>query len=146
MTHRGATAILAGPRGLSAGGRSGVHMSASEAVQPASQATAERFFEDVARGLLVRVAGVLPEDVCVGFELSGPGGGSWQIVRDRRGERVETLDAGPHDCMVRCSAADFMAVVHGRLHPRDAFLDGRLRLSGDVGLALRLHGVLEPAA
>ncbi|MCB9778204.1 MAG: SCP2 sterol-binding domain-containing protein [Alphaproteobacteria bacterium] len=121
-------------------------MSASEAFESGGSSSAEAFFEDVARDLVVGVVRVLPEDVRVGFELSGPGGGSWQVVRDRDGGRVEPLDAGPHDCMVRCSSADFMAVVHGRLHPRDAFLAGRLRLAGDVGLALRLHGVLEPAA
>ena len=109
--------------------------------------SAQVFFEEmVGRSLLTRVADTLPEDVRVAFHLSGPGGGEWQIARTDEGPRVGPLQPGPKDCTVRCTAADFMGIVSGALDARDAFLDGRLHLRGDIGLVLRLQGILRDAA
>ncbi|MCK6502631.1 SCP2 sterol-binding domain-containing protein [Myxococcota bacterium] len=104
---------------------------------------ARSFFEEtVGRRLLAEVAKALPEDVTVAFQLAGPGGGDWQVARTSRGPRVGPLQPGPKDCTVSCTASVFMGIVSGEVDARDAFLDGRLRLLGDIGLALRLQGVL----
>ncbi len=98
--------------------------------------------EALGRRLLGRVAQALPEDVVVALLVSGPGGGEWQIERTSQGTRVASLRGGAKDCTIGCSAADFLALVRGELDPRDAYLDGRLQLRGDIGLALSLRGVL----
>lgn len=104
------------------------------------------FFEEtLGVTLLHLVADALPEEVTVGFQISGPGGGDWQVSRTNLGPRLGPLQAGPRDCTVRCSSAVFMGMVDGSIDPRDAFLDGRLRLVGDIGLALRLKGILPSA-
>lgn len=113
----------------------------------APHACARSFFEEtVGRKLLAQVAQALPEDVTVAFMLAGPGGGDWQVARTARGPRVGGLQPGPKDCTVSCTAAVFMGIVSGEIDARDAFLDGRLRLLGDIGLALRLQGVLPAGA
>lgn len=120
----------------------------SEPLEPTDPGGAEdlqvqAFVEEmIGRRLLNRVAKALPEDVVVAIKVSGPGGGEWQIERTRQGTRLSALRSGSKDCIVSCSAADFLALVQGRLDPRDAYLNGRLGLTGDIGLALSLHGVL----
>ncbi len=120
----------------------------SEPLEPIDPNRAEdlqvqAFFEEtIGRRLLNRVAKALPEDVVVAIKVIGPGGGEWQIERTGQGTRLSALRTGSKDCTVTCTAPDFLALVQGRLDPRDAYLKGRLGLTGDIGLALRLHGVV----
>ncbi len=112
-----------------------------------AEATPQQFFEQaMGRRMLHRVADALPTDVTVAFFISGPGGGDWQVARTGRTPAVGPVAPGPKDCTVRCSAPVFMGIVRGTIDTRDAFLDGRLRLTGDIGLALRLQGILSEAA
>ncbi len=105
------------------------------------------FFEDHApRHLGVNILGALPEDVVVVFHISGAGGGAWQVdTRPGRASIGPVVDC-PRDCEVWCSSDDFMGILLGTLNGRRAFLAGRLRVQGDVGLALRLQGLLATAA
>ncbi len=107
--------------------------------------TARQFFEDTAPDGLVRASRGLPDDVVVVFHIEGPGGGCWQVeARDGRTElsTVEQERPGPKDCEVRCAEEDFMRMVEGDLSPKRAYLSGRLKVQGDIGLALRLQGIL----
>ena len=52
----------------------------------------------------------------------------------------------PKDCELWCDVADFMSIIDGTLDAREAFMSGRLRIVGDVGLALRLQDVISSAA
>lgn len=98
----------------------------------------QSFFEQRAPRSSERIRSGLPEDVVIVFHIDGPGGGSWQV--SRRDEMViGPVLPGPKDCVVRCSSADFMAILHNKLKPMDAFGDGRLVVSGDIGLVLKLR-------
>lgn len=111
--------------------------------QPAERGQVREFVEEtIGRLLLNRVAQALPDDVVVALRVSGAGGGDWQIERTPQGTRLSPLRSGSKDCTVSCSASDFLALVKGELDPRDAYLKGRIGLTGDIGLALSLHGVL----
>jgi len=114
---------------------------------PPDQPSARDFFEDtVGRSMLTLVVQALPEDVTVAFHLTGAGGGAWQVARTPEGPRMGPVEPGPKDCTVRCTARVFMGIVTGGLDARQAFLEGRLQLRGDIGLALRLQGILPDAA
>ena len=88
----------------------------------------------------------LPEDVVVAFHIDGSDGGSWQIERLAEGPRIGPVGGGPKDCEMWCSSDTFMRMLKGSLGSNRAFLSGRLRISGDVGLALALEDVLREAA
>ena len=108
--------------------------------------TPKDFFETFVPESLAAVAGSLSGDVVVAFHIDGPGGGSWQLERHEDGSRVSPLADGPKDCEVWCSADTFMRLVRGSLGSNRAFLSGRLRIAGDVGLALALEDFLKEAA
>lgn len=81
----------------------------------------------------------LPDGVSVSFDLRGDGGGTWTVSRADGATKVRRKLAQHPDCHVRCTVADFRALVRGDLDPRRGFLEGRLAVEGDVGLVLRLQ-------
>jgi putative sterol carrier protein len=76
------------------------------------------------------------------FELSGEGGGAWTVhVADGALQVADGADPAA-DVTIRASADDWMAIVEGRKDPQLAFLTGKLKVSGDLQLGLRLREVI----
>jgi len=108
--------------------------------------TPQDFFDTFVPSSMILVEERLPEDVVIAFHIDGTNGGSWEIERRPEGSRIGPAGGGPKDCEVWCSSDIFMRMVNGSLGSNRAFLSGRLRISGDVGLALALEGFLREAA
>lgn len=49
---------------------------------------------------------------------------------------------GPADVTLTADLATFRAILEGETSPTAAFMSGRLRIEGDMGLALKLAGRL----
>lgn len=76
------------------------------------------------------------------FDLTGDGGGKWVVDLTEAGGKVfegEKEDAG---VIVTMTADDFLALVTGKLNGQMAFLQGKLKIKGDMSLALKLQEVL----
>jgi putative sterol carrier protein len=69
------------------------------------------------------------------------GGGMWFIKLDhgkpQLSEKVEHPDA-----IVECNPADFIAMTHGEQNLMTAYLQGRVKCSGNLGLALDFRRLL----
>jgi putative sterol carrier protein len=94
------------------------------------------FFERLPVAFRPEAAGSLA--ATFGFDLEGEGGGQWHVSVGGGRCTVQPGPAAAPQVVVRCAAADWLAIVNGRLDPGAAFMTGRLRVKGDVGLALRL--------
>lgn len=46
------------------------------------------------------------------------------------------------DCTITMSMADFIAMTQGDLDPTTAFMMGKLRVAGNMGIAMKLSSVL----
>ena len=51
----------------------------------------------------------------------------------------EDVDA---DCTLKISMEDFITMTEGELDGTSAFMSGRLKIEGDMGIAMKLQGVL----
>ncbi len=75
------------------------------------------------------------------FDLSGDGGGKWHVViKDQKCEVHE----GAHpsaNITISMTAQDYLDLVSGKLNGQVAFMSGRLRIAGDMGLALRMQSL-----
>lgn len=73
------------------------------------------------------------------FNLTGESGGRWWLrIRDGRAEAGEGTAANPN-VTILMDATEWVDMVLGRLNHQMAFMDGRLQISGDTALAMKLR-------
>lgn len=103
--------------------------------------TAKQVFEGMPGALNVeKAAGV---DVTVQFDLSGDEGGIWSVtVADGECTVVEGPSDSPN-LTISMDAGDYAAMVAGELQPMAAFMQGKIRLQGDMGLAMKFQGLFD---
>ena len=107
-----------------------------ETPTPAGKSLMNEFFAAVSTEHALR--DVVPDEVAIIFELDGSDGGVWTLSKYGEHVRIAPSANVGSDCHLRCTVDDFRALVDGRLDGRAAFMDGRVRVRGDVGLVLRL--------
>ena len=103
----------------------------ADAPTTAKQVFAEmpsRFNKDAAKGLTATYQ----------FDLSGDNGGKWHIVINNETCDVKEGAAASPSITISMSAQDYVDMSTGKLNPQVAFMSGKLRISGDMGLALRM--------
>jgi putative sterol carrier protein len=74
-------------------------------------------------------------------ELSGEGGGVWHV---RIADQQCTVNEGPATtptATIGMPASDYVALVNGTLNPLAAFMQGRIRIQGDLAALLQLQSL-----
>ena len=109
---------------------------ADEAPTTAKQAfdmMPSRFNKEAAKGL----------NAIYQFDLSGDGGGKWQvIIKDQNVEVKEGASPSPN-ITISMTAQDYLDMLSGKLNGQVAFMSGKLRIAGDMGLALRMQSLFQ---
>ncbi len=76
------------------------------------------------------------------FDLTGEGGGEkWVKLADETGLFGSGQAENPN-ITITMAAADFLDLVDGKLDGTMAFMSGKLKVKGDMGLAMKLQSVL----
>jgi putative sterol carrier protein len=57
------------------------------------------------------------------------------------GQSISTADA-PADCTIKLSLEDLEALISGELNPTTAFMTGKIKIEGDMSIAMALSQVL----
>jgi putative sterol carrier protein len=102
-----------------------------------------------AKQLVTQMISNFPPDKAAGLEteiqlnLTGEGGGNW-VIKFAGGKvtGAEGKAASPR-LTVTTSLADINAVAEGKLDGMAAFMQGKIKLDGDVGLAMRMVNLFQ---
>jgi len=72
------------------------------------------------------------------YEITGDGGGTWHAVI-KNGECAVNEGADPSPTVtLQASASDWMTVITGAQNGQALFMAGKLKIKGDMGLAMKL--------
>lgn len=80
------------------------------------------------------------------FNLSGEDGGDWYLSVNDAGIDVGRGVSPSATLTVSTSATDYAAIATGKVPPQMAFLQGKLKFKGDMGLAMKMQSLFKPVS
>lgn len=115
------------------------------AAEPApTEPTLADYLRAMPRGFRPDIAGGLR--VVYQFRLTGSGGGTWTVtVADRMCSMAEG-EVGSPSAIIHMSGVDFVKLAQGELDTTRAYSQGKIRVSGDLGLAAKIRDIFGPWA
>jgi len=76
------------------------------------------------------------------FVLNGPDGGTWIVdLREESFGVRESEEAA--QCTFKASDENFIDLITGKLPPENALLTGKVKLAGDIGLAMKFGELIK---
>jgi putative sterol carrier protein len=82
-------------------------------------------------------------DATFQFDISGDQGGQWYAVIKDSSCQVFAGTSASASITINISDQNFVKLITGRLDGTMAFMTGKLKLKGDMGLAMRLQGLFK---
>jgi putative sterol carrier protein len=75
------------------------------------------------------------------FDLSGEGGGQWHaVIADRKLTVNEGVAPSP-SLTFSAAANDYLSMINGELNPMQAFMQGKIKVRGDMPLVMKLQSL-----
>jgi putative sterol carrier protein len=104
-------------------------------VKETFDAMASRFRADKAAGVTATIQ----------YEISGEAGGTWNAVIANGACKVSAGSAPSPTLTVQMSGQDWLDMVSGKQSGQMLFMSGKLKLKGDMGLAMKLASLFQTA-
>jgi putative sterol carrier protein len=79
------------------------------------------------------------------FELTGDNGGTYHVKIANGACQVEQGPAASANITITMAAQDYMDMINGKLNPQMAFMGGKLKIKGDMSLALKMQQIFPNA-
>jgi len=79
------------------------------------------------------------------FELTGDGGGTYNVAVGNGACKVNKGPAATPNITITMAAQDYLDMINGKLNPQMAFMGGKLKIKGDMSLALKMQQIFPNA-
>ena len=101
------------------------------------QVSAQQIFDNMPQALIPEKAGTTK--AMIQFDLSGDDGGKWWVkIHDGKAESGTGDAPEPALLTLMATAADYVKISLGQLDGTAAFMQGKLKIKGDMGLAIKM--------
>jgi putative sterol carrier protein len=111
-------------------------MAVADDVKAIFSAMPQNFNADAAKGM----------SSVIQFNLSGDGGGTYHVtIKDGACSVAEGAHASPNMTMTM-AAQDYVDMISGKLNGQMAFMSGKLKIAGDMGLAMKMQSLFKRPA
>ena len=77
------------------------------------------------------------------YDITGDGGGTWHAVIKDGTCTVSSGAGSAPDLTVTMASSDWLDMTAGKLNGQMAFMSGKLKLNGDMGLAMKLASLFQ---
>ncbi len=105
--------------------------------------TPKEYFDKVPQNLKEKGDRLSGINAIYEFQITGPAGGTWIMDLAAPGGKVTAgSSAGKANCTITISDENFCKLIAGELNPQMAFMTGKLKVAGNMGLALKLQKIL----
>lgn len=103
-------------------------------MSPSREEVAKIFPAMVERLIPEKAAGV---NAAIQFDLSGDNGGQYWLRIDDGTAATGVGSVDEPEMTVKASADDYYEMAVGAINPLQAFMSGRVKIQGDMGLAMK---------
>jgi len=111
-------------------------MSVADQVKEIFNAMPANLNADAAKGM----------DAVIQFNLTGDGGGNYYVtIKDGTCTVSEGTHQSPNMTMTM-AAQDYVDMITGKLNGQMAFMSGKLKIAGDMGLAMKMQSLFKRPA
>ena len=77
-------------------------------------------------------------EAVIQFNLGGEGGGDWAVTISEGSCSVNPGIAENPKLTLAAQASDYLDIITGKVNAMSAFAEGKIKLKGDLGLAMKL--------
>ena len=110
-------------------------MATADDVKAIFSAMPQQFNADAAKGM----------NSVIQFNLTGDGGGQYHVaIKDGACTVSEGAHASPNMTMTM-AASDYVDMISGKLNGQMAFMSGKLKIAGDMSLAMKMQTLFRNA-
>ncbi len=106
------------------------------------QMTPDQIVEAMPQFLIPEKAG--STNATIAFDLSGDQGGKWWVkIHDGVAESGKGEPGDPPNLTLLADANDWVRIMTGQQDPTAAFMQGKLKIKGDMGLAIKMQSLFK---